>query len=636
MLLVNAALIASLVPLCFAVARRIFGAEVLHALVAATVAASIPAAWSAAGSAVAESLVLPMVPATLLALHEAFRGEHRARTLLFGPAVALLYAAHTRSSVVVAAAAILLVVAGLTRAMRRSIAVGNLIGLGVGLVGVALGNRFVGERWDHAEALQGTWSDVVELVTSRAGLRELALTAVGHAWYVVVGSLALGAVGVAASVALVMGRRDRDREPAAAERWTVAFLLVSAAAVLAASAAFFAQNQFRADHLVYGRHNDSFTPIWVTAGVVTLLRWTPLARRSLLWAGGALAILAGILVATRDATAFGGYHSPFGVPAIARFVGDDPAGTYGRATAAAALFLLVMAAVARRRASALVVVAAAMAWFAWAGAEPLRVNDDLARTAYSHLEVPATVRRLGVDAIDIDVTATRGSWPSLTYGYTMPDVAQRTWDRRLGDRPREDVIAARAADSILPAAGARIAFIDRSGILPYVGAPEGVALWARRSVADAWERRGWLLPAGWPAPLPEAARHATVSIAGLPRDRVVEVAPAGSFPLEVTVRHDGRGSPWPHDASVPGDERVRVVADITPLGDGPRGARSGGELPSWVLPGDEVVVDARVHAVDEQLGPLPAGRYRVVIGVGQDEPAWLATSPGTTFTMVVR
>lgn len=124
-------------------------------------------------------------------------------------------------------------------------------------------------RWDHVERLEGGRTELVELVTTLDGWGELAWTAVGQGWYLAVGSLGLSVVGLVA-----VGRRVADRQvppdgpggrDRVASRWALGFLLVAAAGVFATSVAFFAQNQFRADHLVYGRHNDSFTPMWVAA-----------------------------------------------------------------------------------------------------------------------------------------------------------------------------------------------------------------------------------------------------------------------------------------------------------------------------------------------------------------------------------
>ena len=110
-------------------------------------------------------------------------------------------------------------------------------------------------------------------------------------------------------------------------RVVVVAALAVAAIVFGASVAFFAQNQFRADHLVYGRHNDSFTPLWVACAVVAL---SVASRRTgarlvalsiAVTAGLSLALLAlrlGVLAGTRGSYARRGvafWCSPLADPA---------------------------------------------------------------------------------------------------------------------------------------------------------------------------------------------------------------------------------------------------------------------------------------------------------------------------------
>jgi len=107
--------------------------------------------------------------------------------------------------------------------------------------------------------------------------------------------------------------------------------------------------------------------------------------------------------------------------------------------------------------------------------------------------------------------------------------------------------------------------------------------------------------------------------------------------LTVRGRHLGRGSPWPDRSSYRGEQRVRITADIVPLDPaGVLGAPSGGELPAWIRPGEGFTTEVDIFALGQVLQPLPPGRYRVTLGIGQPDGGWLVGSgPATTFTMLV-
>ncbi|MCB1013344.1 MAG: hypothetical protein KDB15_16930, partial [Microthrixaceae bacterium] len=76
---------------------------------------------------------------------------------------------------------------------------------------------------------------------------------------------------------------------------------------------------------------------------------------------------------------------------------------------------------------------------------------------------------------------------------------------------------------------------------------------------------------------------------------------------------------------------------IEPLDpEGVVGARSGGELRRWMLPGDEQEIAVEVVAVGDFFVPLPEGRYRVELALTQDGTDWTTLGgPAATFELVV-
>jgi hypothetical protein len=647
---VNAALLASLLPLLASMLQRVFGASRPVSLSGATLGALAPAVVAAGVSGIAENLVLPLVPLAVLAAHAAASPERRtAARIGLGPMVGLLWFAHPRFTAVLPLVGMGLLWWWRAGRLPRAVAAGNLVGLGAVVALGSAANRAVRDgRWAEVERLEGGTSAWFELLSSPEGLGEVAATAVGQSWYLLAGSVGLVVVGVVAVArrglsatgagATSVGADDPmrlDDERARPASFACLGLLLAAAAVFATSVLFFAQNQFRGDHFVYGRHNDTFVPLWIASAVAMFA--VPGERRRigrlLLGAAGAIVMLGAVVVVVRPTDEPWTVFSPFAVPAVYRYVGDDLIDLVLRATVGAALLALaagtaVMAAHRRgppppRRPSTVALSVALLgAASVGMGLGSVQATATFHGFVYDDWGPESAIERLAIDELCIDASAVRAR-ANLSYGWALPNVAIRTYDAVAGEQPPCPFTVARLDDPARPAAGDRIALLDQGGLDFAWEAPLGLAVW----VAPGAEQRrldadGALLPVGFPLPLPPAARRGTVEIVGtLPE--TVRVAPGGRVPLTVRVRHTGSSAPWPDGRSFSLDGGVRVVADIAPLdGPGVRGGRSGGELGAWLLPGDEATSDVEVIAIDEVLEPLPPGRYRVVLGVGQVGEDW--------------
>lgn len=127
-MVVNAALLASMFPLLLQVFRRALDAPRNLALLGAGVGALAPCVIAAGGSAIAENLVLPLVPATVAAtwaLTAAGRPRQRAAAYVFGPLVALLLIAHPRFTLVGAVGLVALAIGARQGIVPRTVAVVN-------------------------------------------------------------------------------------------------------------------------------------------------------------------------------------------------------------------------------------------------------------------------------------------------------------------------------------------------------------------------------------------------------------------------------------------------------------------------------------------------------------------------------
>jgi hypothetical protein len=662
-------MLAALFPILVVLLRRVGGQSAPVAVTAAAVGSLIPAVIGANVSAIAENLVLPIVALSVLAAWAlvAPRAPNALR-YSYGPLVGVCYAAHPRFSGAMLVAATLIVGAALARWIAPRLAVANLFGLAtIGLITILANRWLVAERWRDVQRPEGGRQDWIDLVTTGAGWAELAKTATGQAWYLLVGSLGVALVAMAV-VAHALWQRPNapPREDAASTtgllaerraRWLAATHLATCASVVfATSVAFFARNQFRTDHFVYGRHNDSFTPLWMAIGVAALVAVPASARRRWWLAATAMPIVVttAVLIAARDPLAFGRRFSPFAAPAIARAAEWDLERVF---VAPAAVALIAIAAITasvwsrdhlleRRSASgrprdrrppwsdpvvalALPVVAIVGGWSIWTGLAVASGTQVFAQLNVEDWNAPDDVRRLGIDHLAVDSSAMRAR-TVLNYPFALPEVKMSMYDGlRPSDPPRAPFVLTIADSAAEASAGSRIALLDESFIAAATGAPAGLAVWVRPGPQqDDLDRRGALLPTGFPTRLPDAAHAGDVSLLDPPAGPI-RVEPGRSVRLPVSVHHDGSSAPWPDAASYNRPGRVRVVARITPLDpDGVPGAPSGGELTRWMQPGDRDELVAEVWALDGMLAPLPTGRYRVQLGIGQDGQDWF-TSGGT-------
>ncbi len=457
----------------------------------------------------------------------------------------------------------------------------------------------------------------IDLATSARGLRELALAAIGQGWYLAAGSIGLSVVGVLVAVRVV-----RSDSFDAAQRFAVTITLAIAASVFATSVLFFAQNQFRADHWVYGRHNDSFTPLLVAVGLASLLAVRPRAQklRDLAIALGVIVVLGTTVAIARDPVDLGSEFSPFAVPAIARWAVTSPESMFELASVIGGLGVVVLAAVVaislaprrpRSRVGAFgsqslgvgLAVVALVGWSVYLGWAAVDGTAEFESVNAAGWDSPAQVERLGLTTLAIEERAAK-SLPTLTYPFHLPGVDVTTYSERPGDEPVGPFLLARLDDLDRVGAGDRVALLDEGGFYGFFGAPQGLAVWVRPGPEqDRLAADSLLLPVGFPAPLPPPARVIELAWVGS-EEPPRRVRPGGWVDVEVSARHAGTGSPWPDAASFGLDGRVQVQARLEAIDptadlDGEAGrlpAPGSGELPRWIRPGDRFTTTVRVRA----------------------------------------
>ncbi len=484
----------------------------------------------------AENLVLPLVVAVALACWGALTDRSAWQRLLLGPAVAVLYVTHNRFILMVPLVLLLLALTARAGVLARRLAVANgVLLLGLLALGQVIRTRLVEARWTRGiDTPQGPASAVTDVVTDLSVAGEYLLNLVGQLWYVAVGTVGLAALGVGVAIREVWAARPRSSD---ASRLTLAFLVASAAGVLAVSTYFFTRVETGGEGMMAGRHNDSFVPIWVAMGVGLVVARPParVVGRRTAEAAAAVALLGGALLVTRGPAAFENLYTLLNVPAVFHLSSLGP-WLVPVASAAALLALAGLAGTAAGRRTPLMVVVAAALWLT--GSVAVEVQPDPLRTI---ADAPGRLDELLPEGAEVAVVQERNDGVPTYYQFFAPGLRAVPWDGE--GVPPHPLVLARLDLPGLARSGARVAFLDHPPPIGFNARFE-LALWVLPGATqERWARRGSLLPVGYPVALPDAARRAELSLPGT--DRAVEVGSGASASLAVTGRHVGSMAPWP-------------------------------------------------------------------------------------------
>ncbi|HEX5268711.1 MAG TPA: hypothetical protein VFW24_18240, partial [Acidimicrobiales bacterium] len=157
------------------------------------------------------------------------------------------------------------------------------------------------------------------------------------------------------------------------------------------------------------------------------------------------------------------------------------------------------------------------------------------------------------------------------------------------------------------------------------------------ALQTALDRAGWLLPAGFPGPLPDSAATGTLRLVGSPSPSTANLTLSqhDSRTLAVSVSHTGAGAPWPNATSIGAvpEDAVRIGVSWY---QGPAPARrqvaaARADLPVPLLPGQSegaTVTVAPLAFGSTVTGPkyLAPGPYDIEISLIQESVrTWEAT-----------
>jgi hypothetical protein len=283
-LVLNAALAASVFPLLYLLLTRFAGVRPQLAIWAALVGAVYPALTVLSQVAMSENALFPLVCLWLIAfgglLSERDGRGDLAWAAALGAASGALWAVHNRMIVAVAVALAGMVWLTVRRRLRPAALVLGVAVIALAFYGVHLLDGFLIDD-NYAGSAPDELSERMDELTRFGGLRTVLANLVGQSWYLLVATFGLAAVAVA--------EFRRRRAPLLG-----ALLALSALLLLISAAAF--PERSRPDMLIYGRYAEVVAPALIAFGLAALPR---MSLRQVAWPLLGFGVLTALVVAIR-------------------------------------------------------------------------------------------------------------------------------------------------------------------------------------------------------------------------------------------------------------------------------------------------------------------------------------------------
>jgi hypothetical protein len=282
-LVLNAALAASVFPLLYLLLTRFAGARPELAIWGALAGAVYPALTVLSQVAMSENALFPLVCLWLIAFG-GLLGEREGRgdfawAAALGAATGALWAVHNRMIVAIAIALAGMVWLTVRRRLRPAALVLGVAVIALAFYGVHLLDSYLIDH-NYAGSAPDELSERMDELFQLGGLRTALANLFGQTWYLLVATFALAAVAVADFV--------RRRQP------LLGVLLALTALLLLISASAFPERT-RPDMLIYGRYTEVVAPALIAFGLAALGR----VRVRLAWPLAGFGVLTALVVLIR-------------------------------------------------------------------------------------------------------------------------------------------------------------------------------------------------------------------------------------------------------------------------------------------------------------------------------------------------
>jgi hypothetical protein len=267
-LVLNAALAASLAPLLYLVLARCFAVPARQAVWPSLAAAAYPSVTIYTQVALSENLLLPLFALWLLCLGCFLEAKTDMQRFVFGAAAAVcavwLWAAHGRMIVVTALTVVAFLVVAAMRGPATRAALLGLAIIAVGLVAVHVLNDYLISR-NYGGHTASEVDQRLSTVESVGGIGALLRNLVGQLWYLMVASLGVLAAAASPREWLASLRR---RRVSSSELIFVLAVLTGLGLLIESALSFRAAD--RPDMIIYGRYTDVVVPPLVALALVRL------------------------------------------------------------------------------------------------------------------------------------------------------------------------------------------------------------------------------------------------------------------------------------------------------------------------------------------------------------------------------
>lgn len=298
-LVLNAALAASVFPLLYHLLARFAAVPSRVALWAALAGAAYPAITVLSQVAMSENALFPLVCVWLICFAGLLAADARRSQLLWatalGAATGGLWMVHNRMIVAIVVALVGIGWLLYRRRIRVEAVVAAVAMIVLFVLGTHLLDSFVTDH-NYSGSAPDEFTQRMHEIFHFAGMRTALANLLGQSWYLLVATFGLAAAVVVDFLRGRPGRSDQGSGARDPSRPAVAVLLALTGLLLLISASAFPERT-RPDMLIYGRYVEVVSPALIAFGIAALAR----ARlwRSVAWPLTGFAILTGAVVVIR-------------------------------------------------------------------------------------------------------------------------------------------------------------------------------------------------------------------------------------------------------------------------------------------------------------------------------------------------